>query len=482
MGYRVFRDGVQIASPTNPNFVNTGLTPETSYSYFVRAYNNIGDSDDSSTASVTTPFTPVGGNSIIIIEPGALLEVASGNYTFRGRAGGNFTSGLRWTNNATGQNGTIAFPGGSVANGWEWTASIPLAEGQNTLSFTGLIQSSGNQTLTDSPANYTGFSANSTGGQGFGQWFFDHTGTSGAFLADNPQTMNVGSTKGWGLWANNGGRAAITRSFSTPMKSGDSFSVRFDNNEIVNGGEVGLELRSSNGTLRLRFSFIGGQQTYRVLDGAGNRSTTIGYTANGTTLNLSLGAGNAYTLTAGGGSVSGNLTAGDPVTWIQFFNNNAGSGSNYDVFVGAMSHTIATSGNQTITQNSSITRLAVSELQDGLPIAWWSLHGISGSDRVGLLDHDKDGFTNAQEHALGTEPNNSASRFAAHSPERNGNSVTINWSAVAGKTYQVQSKSSLADAWTDVGQPITANATTGSHAVTIPSDSTKHFFRVRLFP
>ncbi|MBU6181305.1 MAG: hypothetical protein KGR46_00640 [Verrucomicrobia bacterium] len=480
MGYRVFRDGVQIASPTNPNFVNTGLTPETSYSYFVRAYNNIGDSDDSSTVSVTTPFTPVGGNSIIIIEPGALLEVANGNYTFRGRAGGNFTAGLRWTNNATGQNGTIAFPGGSVANGWEWTATIPLAEGPNTLSFTGLIQSSGNQTLTDSPANYTGFSANSTGGQGFGQWFFNHSAqNAGAFLADNPTTMNVGGTKGWGLWANNGGRAAITRSFNTPMKSGDSFNVRFDNNWITDGSEVGLELRSANGTVRLRFSFIGGQQTYRVLDGAGNRSSTIGYTANGTTLNLSLGTGNAYTLTAGNGSVSGNLTAGDPITWMEFFNNNAGSGSNYDVFVGAMTHTIATTGNQTITQNSSITR--VTELNtDGLPNTWWSSHNFSTGNRVASADPDADGFTNAQEHALGTDPTSAASRFMAHAPERNGNSVTVNWSTVSGKTYRVQSKADLSAPWVDVGLPFTANGTTGSQSIPIPDGATKHFFRIRL--
>jgi hypothetical protein len=254
--------------------------------------------------------------------------------------------------------------------------------------------------------------------------------------------------------------------------------VRFDNNWITDGSEVGLELRSANGTVRLRFSFIGGQQTYRILDGAGNRSSTIGYTANGTTLNLSLGTGNAYTLTAGNGSVSGNLTAGDPITWMEFFNNNAGSGSNYDVFVGAMTHTIATTGNQTITQNSSITRVSDT---DGLPNSWWNQFNLAGPDRNANADHDNDGFTNAQEHALGTDPTSAASRFAAHSPERNGNNIIITWSSVSGKTYQVQSKSDLSGQWNDVGAPVIANGSTAS-SQPLPTSGTKHFYRVRLVP
>ncbi|MBU6181306.1 MAG: hypothetical protein KGR46_00645 [Verrucomicrobia bacterium] len=480
-GYTVFRNGAQIAAPTDRNLIDSGLTAETAYSYFVRARNAVGNSTASSTVSVTTPFAPVAGNNILILEPASLLEVGTGNYTFRGRAGGNFTAGLRWTNNATGQNGTIAFPGGSVANGWEWTASIPLALGPNSISFTGLIESAGNQTLTDTPATYTTFSANATGGQGFGQWYFDHVASGGAFLADNPANMNVGTTKGWGLWANNGGRAAITRSFITPMKSGDSFNVKFDNNWINNGSEVGMELRAGNGTVRLRFSFIGGENNYRVRDAAGNRTTTIAYTANGTDLNLSLGTGNAYTLNTSSGIVTGNLTAGDPITWIEFFNNNSGPDTPYNLYIGAMTHTVATTGNQTITQNSSITRIADSNT-DGLPNSWWSGYNITELNRVASADPDADGFTNAQEHALGTDPTSAASRFSAQAPERNGNSVTLNWSAVAGKRYQVQAKADLTDAWSDVGSAFTANGPTGTQSVTIPSGSTKHFFRVRLVP
>jgi hypothetical protein len=485
-GYIVLRNSAQIGTPTDRNFTDTGLTAETTYSYTVRARNGVGNSTASSPATVTTPFAPVGGNSILILDPASLLEVGSGNYTFRGRAGGNFTSGLRWTNNATGQNGTIALPGGSVANGWEWSESIPLGMGINSISFSGSIQSAGNQTFTDTPVTYTTFTANATGGQGFGQWFFDHSAANaGSFLAENISTgnttMNIGTTKGWGLWANNGGRAALTRSLNTPMKPGDSFNVKFDNNWIIDGAEVGMELRSANGAVCFRFFFIGGQPNYRVVDSQGNRTTQIAYTSNGLDLTLSLGSGNAYTLNTGAGVVAGNLAASDSIVWIEFFNNNAGPTPDRNVYIGAMTHTIATTGNQTITQNSSITRIADSNT-DGIPNSWWSGYNITEGNRVASADPDADGFTNAQEHALGTDPTSAASRFSAQAPERNGNSVTINWSSVAGKRYQVQAKADLVDAWADVGSAFTANGTTGTQSVTIPSGSTKHFFRVRLLP
>jgi hypothetical protein len=486
-GYIVFRNGTQIGTPTDRNFADTGLTAETTYSYTVRARNGAGNSTDSNAVSITTPFAPVGGSSILILDPAPLSEVTSGNQTFRGRAGGNFTSGLAWTNNATGQNGTITFPGGSVPNGWEWTASIPLGNGTNTITFSGLIASSGNQSLTDTPATYTNFSANATGGQGFGQWYFDHSAANaGSFLAENVvtgnTTMNVGTAKGWGLWANNGGRAATTRSFNTPMKSGDSFNVKFDNNWLIDGSEVGMELRSGNGTVCFRFFFIGGQTSYRVVDSQGNRTTQIAYTSNGLDLNLSLGSGTAYTLNTGAGVFTGNLASSEPITWMEFFNNNAGLTPDRNLYIGAMTHTVATTGNQTITENRTITRIPASDLTDNLPNTWWSQYNITGDARVANLDFDMDGFTNAQEHALGTDPSSAASRFMVHPPERNGSNITISWPAVSGKTYRIQSKSDLSAPWVDVGSAFTANSSNGTQTIPIPDGATKQFYRIRLVP
>src|SRR5205807_93227 len=58
-GYRVFRDGTQIATTSTTFFANTGLSPSTTYSYAVAAFR----SEDrrvaqASPASATTPAAP----------------------------------------------------------------------------------------------------------------------------------------------------------------------------------------------------------------------------------------------------------------------------------------------------------------------------------------------------------------------------------------------------------------------------------------
>jgi chitodextrinase len=63
-GYKIFRGGTQIATTASPSFSNTGLSPSTSYSYSVSAYDAAGNnSAQSASASATTlaavqaPFT-----------------------------------------------------------------------------------------------------------------------------------------------------------------------------------------------------------------------------------------------------------------------------------------------------------------------------------------------------------------------------------------------------------------------------------------
>src|SRR5204862_126789 len=58
-GYRVFRDGAQIATTSTTFFANTGLSPSTTYSYAVAAFDAAGNlSARSSPASATTPAAP----------------------------------------------------------------------------------------------------------------------------------------------------------------------------------------------------------------------------------------------------------------------------------------------------------------------------------------------------------------------------------------------------------------------------------------
>jgi len=58
-GYRVYRDGAQIATTSTTFFANTGLSPSTTYSYAVAAFDAAGNlSARSGPASATTPAAP----------------------------------------------------------------------------------------------------------------------------------------------------------------------------------------------------------------------------------------------------------------------------------------------------------------------------------------------------------------------------------------------------------------------------------------
>jgi hypothetical protein len=487
-GYKIFRDGTQIATTTDTFFVNNGLNPKTAYVYTVKASNVAGDSPASAPLTVTTLSNPLLSDELLMLDPVGTTSTSGSSYLFAGRAGSAFTSGLSWSN-SSGGSGSIAFPGGNVSTGWDWSVSVPLTAGLNTVTFSGIVPTAATQTYSDSPMNYTTFAANQGQGSGFSVWYFDHTPNpqpatpvSGSFLADNPSNMNVGTTKGFGLWANNGGRSAITRSFNSPMKSGDSFNVKFDNNWLNNGAEVGLELRDAGGIARLRFFFVGGETSYRVVDAAGNRSTSIAYTEAGLNLTLTLGAGNAYTLATGSGEITGNLVTGGAIAWVQFYNNNAGPDTARNLYVGAMTHTVATTGERTVTASGSVTRTAGGgDVTDGLPNSWWSTYFPNQADWVAGNDADGDRFTNAQEYALGTDPTDSTSLLEIKSVTRGSGVTTVEWLSVPGKKYRLYASPSLSPTdWQPVGSERTAtgNLTSETHS----TNADMHFYRVRLVP
>lgn len=56
--YRVFRNGEPVAEVFSPGFADSGLTPETEYSYTVQARNSAGDSFQSDALTLTTPEAP----------------------------------------------------------------------------------------------------------------------------------------------------------------------------------------------------------------------------------------------------------------------------------------------------------------------------------------------------------------------------------------------------------------------------------------
>jgi hypothetical protein len=482
--YVVLRNGAQVGTPQDTNFVDTGLLPENIYTYTVRAVNGAGTSASSDGVNSATSFAALNPNQITVVDPVAPASVAGGSYTFRGRAGSAFTNGLTWSNALTGSNGLIAFPGGNVTGGWEWTVSVPLVAGPNAVTFRGTYASSSTQSLTDIPANYTAWSNGLSGGAGFGAWSLTSSGSGGHFLANNPANLNVGSSTGFGLWANGGGTSTATRNFNTAMSMGDSFSLRFDNNWIDPGGETGFALADSFGNVKFRFYFVGGQNNYRITDATAARDTGWGYTGNGLSLTVTLGAGNAYTFADGTRELTGTLaSAGGAIARLIIENKSAGPDTDRNLYIGAMTHTRPISDSGTI--SSTASTLTYNPTTDGIANSWWDQYSVPTGGRVAANDPDGDGFTNAQENALGTSPVDASSTFKVGTMERTGNTLSINWPSVPGKVYQVQKRASLNSGdWIPVGANVPASSPGSSTSATVDvSDSPNaSFVRVILVP
>ncbi|MBU3666642.1 MAG: hypothetical protein FGM15_12315 [Chthoniobacterales bacterium] len=483
--YKLFRDDAPIAAPSDAVYIDTGRAPETTYAYKVVAVNAIGESAATAPVSATTPFAALAGTEILVTDPAGSPSVSNNAYTFKGRAGASFTNGLTWTNPANGTGGTIPFPGGNVANGWSWTNLVTLADGTNAVRIDGVYSTNGTATYSDSPSAYTNWSANGGAGAGFGEWYFNHIGTNaGSFLASTgtEANMNVGSSKGFGLWANGADVAKATRAFVTPMKAGDSFAVRFDNNLIEKGKSVGFELRDTNGTVRFKFYFVGGDTSYRIADlSSTNRSSGLAYSSAGLSLKLTLTGADTYSLETGSSVITGTNFPGSEIAWLEFINSGAGAGTDYNLYIGEMSHTILTGSSAAASTTATVTKISDPDSTDGLPNMWWSAYFPDQSDRVAANDPDKDGFNNAQEHALGTDPTDRASTFRITLIQREGTNAMVSWTSVPGKAYQLQSCTNLGILnWTNLAAPVTALSNSASAHHQGVAD--QHFYRVLLVP
>jgi hypothetical protein len=482
--YIVLRNGTQVATPQDTNYVDTALLPENSYTYTLKAVNVAGSSVASAGLAATTTFAALNPNQISIMNPVAPGSAVGNSHIFRGRAGSAFVNGLTWFNPTTGATGLVPFPGGSVSNGWDWTANIGLGGGANAVTFSGTYATSSTQTLTDSPDNYSSWSNGGTGGTGFENWSLSSSGTGGHFLAQTSShaNMSVGSAGGFGLWANSGGISTATRNFSTPMAAGDIFALRFDSNWVDNGTETGFALTDNSGNVKFRFYFVGGESRYRITDNTTARDSGIGYTEGGLSLAFALTSANTYTLSTGGANVTGTLaTVGRAISRLVVENKNAGPNTERNLYIGSMTHTRQLLDAGTITATASV--LSYSGTTDGIDNSWWALYGIGEGNRVATLDPDGDGFTNLQESVLGTNPMDSSSTFNVKTIERNGNSLTITWSSVSGKKYQLQVATQLnPSSWQDAWEVLTANSGLSTKTVTVPADASVYFVRVNLVP
>jgi hypothetical protein len=106
------------------------------------------------------------------------------------------------------------------------------------------------------------------------------------------------------------------------------------------------------------------------------------------------------------------------------------------------------------------------------------------------VDSDGDGQVNRAEFLAGTDPQNGGSRFMVHSISRAAGRVSLSWSSVPGKVYQIEISDNLADwelANADDGFPLQVSAASGSETFVELSQSAavgglKKFFRVSVVP
>ena len=118
---------------------------------------------------------------------------------------------------------------------------------------------------------------------------------------------------------------------------------------------------------------------------------------------------------------------------------------------------------------------------DGLPDDW-ELAYFNGLQRDGTGDEDGDGQTDRMEFLAGTDPTNVGSvlRVITLSSPSSG-PVQVFWSAVPGKKYRVQFKTSVADpAWNDLAGDVTATDATGFKEDASAGAEAQRYYRVLL--
>ncbi len=222
-----------------------------------------------STAMVTLireAYVPPVADGVAITNPAAstvTVVYAVSNYAVKGTAGTNLTGGLSWTNAAMAQ-------GGGFAHASRWTQNVDLAVGENVVTVSGVIAGTGASTATnadDSAAAYgESWTHGSNEGTGFGAWSLSGSSNAGTFA----------SADGWGFWSHEGGnQSQAIRPFSTPLSTGQTFSVFMQNGWIwESGGSIGFALRDEVGSMLWELYFNGGDTFYKTPDGA----TDIGWT------------------------------------------------------------------------------------------------------------------------------------------------------------------------------------------------------------
>jgi hypothetical protein len=192
----------------------------------------------------------------------------------------------------------------------------------------------------------SGWTNGSNGGTNFQSWIFSQSNNSnGGFFVGNSNNNGGGTGPGinvaseaFGLYANSGVQTTAYRPLIGTLGLGQTLSLDFDNGWIDTGGSAGFYFANASNTARFTFYFSGGDSQYRFVDGSGTHGTGLGFTEGGLRASFTLDTPTSYTFevsqlaSSSSFTHSGTIAASD-ISRFVFFNNNAGGGSQRDVYV-----------------------------------------------------------------------------------------------------------------------------------------------------
>ncbi len=100
-----------------------------------------------------------------------------------------------------------------------------------------------------------------------------------------------------------------------------------------------------------------------------------------------------------------------------------------------------------------------------------------------LADQDGDGQSNGSEQTAGTNPNSSQSALITTATSISGNDVLITVSTVIGKTYRLETSTTLENtSWQAIGDPVTAVGTSTVFTASNGAGQPRRFYRARVVP
>jgi len=424
---------------------------------------------------------------IIITNPGQesiTITSATSVITLRGTAGTDLTGNLSWTNDQTGGSGTLS-------NALHWSITdIPLDPGSNTIIISGPT-TSGSTTNAHDHASDSAYSdswiSGDNGGSGWGSgWDLVGAENAGHFIATSSEGNLDIADPAFGLYANNDAMSEAIRPLLTPLASGQTVQISFENNFIDTGKSVGFALMNNSNSL-FEFYFYGGDSTYRITDSTGNRDTLLPYTSSGLVVAVTLTGPSTYSTTIGGSNYTGTLItqADTQIRRIRFWNYSAGVGSDHNAYFNNLYVTSDNSGDQT--SDSLIITLINPE--NYMPEWWQTEHFGCSTCAVGNVDSDGDGFSNQREYWLGTDPTNILSTFEIN--EVDGSSTeynTIQWISIGGKAYDVQYTDELLNSPFETITTVTENSAPNGimtnrmfqDTITEPSTNGFRVYRIQL--